>query len=147
MRPSNSKSQPLARAASPPDIIYLHVGPGRLPSCLAAKLAMKIRIVRACIGNPNEFSQVLRTHLIDIFIHLMHTCPRLPPITPDYTRLHPTFNPDYPTPRVATRHVWMPSGARQDPHIDVRAHLVAQVARLGPLAGMLHMQQQRSSIP
>ena len=89
------------------------MGPRRLPSRLAAKIAMKIRFLWICIGNPNEFSQIINTHLIDIFVHPMHTYPRLPPITPDYTRLHPTFDPDYPTPGAPTGGVWTSPSARR----------------------------------
>ena len=45
-----------------------------------------MRDVPVCIGKSNEYLQFHNINLIHIFIHPTHTYPRLPPITPDYTR-------------------------------------------------------------
>ena len=71
------------------------MGPGRLPSDWDAKIAVQFGQSCVCVGNRNDF-HVFSTSIVVAHI-LQHdaTFARLPPITPDYTRLHLTLNPDY----------------------------------------------------
>ena len=84
---------------SPPNIIYRHVGPRRLPSESTTTATKQFGNSCVRIGYCNGFTTFSTNILSRHSGHPMQTCPRLPPITPDYTRLHPTFDSDYPIAR------------------------------------------------